>query len=135
MFISDEIPATFDRIAELSDNYVVLVKEPKLYTGSSYEAYVQYFSPSVLVVHLDDYKIKTGDSMSLDYTTNASGDLLSAEVSYELSTYELESRENGFYDRYDSPYILFHQFFILFLFVWVLNQMSKLVKKGGVFTS
>lgn len=135
MFVSDTIPVEYDKIAEISDNYIVLVREAQLVSGRDYDAYYQFLQPSVFVLHVEDYRIKLGNLNENEYSYNSSGEVLSSEISSTLNCNTLETRENGFYDRFDSPYILFHQFFIVFLFVWVLNQISKLVKKGGVFTS
>ena len=121
MFVSSSIPVEYSNIAEISDNYVVLVREQQLVSGRKYDAYYQFFEPSVLVLHVEDYQIKLGNLNKLDIDYNTSGEIINCEVSSTLDCNVLESRENGFYDRFDSPYILFHQFFIVFLFVWVLN--------------
>lgn len=136
MFISEDIPQSFNYIAEYSDNYVVLVNTAFLRSGVSYEAYIQYFTPSLLVVHLDDYYIKNGDSYNLDvnYINNGIYSYIdNIDYSYSLNCSELDDRVSGYYDRPDLPNVLFVQFLCVFLFVWVLNQLSKFVHKGGVF--
>lgn len=135
MFVSDSIPASFNKIAEFNNNFIVLVENDTLSSGVDYEAYVQYFYPSLQVIHLQDYRIKIGDSYSLDHNSSSSGDLLSSDLTFSLHTSDLLSTEHNLDSRPDYPTILWTQFLLVFLFVWVLNQCSKFFKKGGVFTS
>ena len=137
MYIDNSIPSAYDRIAELTDNYVVLVREQTLYNSHTYDAYVQYFNPSVLVVHLDRYVITKGNQINYSYNYINNGlytYVESVDENFSLSTSSLSDISNDYWDRYDLPQILFCQFLFVFLFVWVLNQLSKFVKKGGVFS-
>lgn len=135
VFVSDSIPGEFNRIAEVSDNYVVLVQEQQLVSGRQYDAYYQFFNPSLQVLYVNDYELKSGIIKNIDFDYNSSGEIIDNSFNYELNTMILDDRSSNLEDRPDYPVILWSQFLLLFVFVWVLNQTSKLYKKGGVFTS
>lgn len=135
---SNDIPQGYNKLAEISDNYLVWVRESKLNSGTSYNAYIQFLTPSFAYFFTDDYKIKTGS----DYRYNAhynSNNMYSYldyyDCEYSLTTLEVASEDisTSDYDRADMPQIFVCQFLCCFFFVWILNQLSKLVKKGGVF--
>ena len=44
IYKNSEIPSNFNKIAEISDNYIVWVRENRLQSNNSYEAYIQYIS-------------------------------------------------------------------------------------------
>lgn len=46
LFRNNDIPAEYNKLAEISDNYLVWVRESKLQAGSTYSAYVQFIYPS-----------------------------------------------------------------------------------------
>ena len=135
MFVSDSIPEEYNRLAEVSDNYVVLVREQQLTSGRQYDAYYQFYQPSVQILHVDDYELKTGIIKSIDFDYDSSGEIIDNSFNYEFNTMVLDERSSDLEDRPDYPLILWTQFLLLFIFVWVLNQTSKFYKKGGVFTS
>ena len=137
MYKDSSIPANFNKIAEISDNFVVWVKEAKLNSGTSYAAYYQFFSPSVWVISTDDYKIKNGDSYILDanYTNNGMYSYIdNYDVSYSLTTLEVDDEYFGTseYDRADFLNIFVVQFLIVLIFLWVFKNLSRLFVKGGL---
>lgn len=66
MYKDTTIPSNFNKIADISDNYIVWVKDATLVNGTDYEAYYQFYSPSTWVMHTDNYRITKGDSYTLD---------------------------------------------------------------------
>ena len=137
MYISDEIPSNFNKVYELSDNYIVLGTSTSLSSGQNYEVYIQYFIPSIYVVHLTDYKIKleNANSYSLDYNYSQLGGVYSADGLFTQSAYQIDRSlySDSEFDRGDFTLIFICQFLICVWFVWLLNQLTKLVHKGGIF--
>lgn len=138
IFRNNDIPKGYNNLAEISDNYLVWVRESTLESGRNYTAVVQYLSPSFVWFVIDDYKIKTGTRYRLDanYLNNGVYSYLdNYDVSFSLDTSEVDISlfsDNDF-DRADMPLIFICQFLCVVIFVWMLNQLSKLVKKDGVF--
>lgn len=135
MFISENIPSNFNRIAELSDNYVVLVKEQQLLSGHTYEAYIQYFSPSTQILHLNNYKIVDGDTYTLDYhyINNQYYSYIDyVSVDYTKNTYELD-RSTDFWDRGDILFLIPAVIYLLLLIILIVNLATSLVHRGGIF--
>lgn len=136
IFRNNDIPQGYNRLAEISDNYLVWVRESTLKSGTSYSAYIQYINPSAFLVFTDNYKITKGTSYTYDahYTNNGMYsyvDYYSAD--YSLSTMSVDSDElvSGTYDRADAPQIFICQFICCLFFVWLLNQLTKIVRKDG----
>lgn len=138
IYRSDDIPEGYNNIAEISDNYLVWVRESRLNCGTSYSAYYQFISPSVSVLFTDNYKISSGTSYSLDanYVNNGvyqyldSYDVVFSRDTLAVSSDEISSND---FDRGDMPSIFICQFICCIFFVWMLNQLSKLIKKDGGF--
>ena len=138
IYRSDDIPEGYNKIAEISDNYLVWVRESKLNSGTSYSAYYQFISPSVSVLFTDNYKISSGTNYSLDanYVNNGVYQYLdSYDVEFSRDTLAVSSEEisSNDFDRGDMPSIFICQFICCIFFVWMLNQLSKLIKKDGGF--
>lgn len=136
----NDIPEGYTNLAEISDNYLVWVRESTLLSGRDYSAYIQYMTPSIYTVLIDNYRIKTGDNYSLiaNYTSNGMYNYLdSYDVEFSLQTLTVDNDliSDNLYDRADAPQIFACQFICVVIFVWVLNQLSKLAKKGGGFGS
>lgn len=136
IYRSDDIPQEYNKLAEISDNYLVWVRESTLKSGTNYSAYIQFLRPSVSSLLIDNYKITTGTSYTLDanYETNGMYNYLdSYDVSFSRSTMVVDTDElsNNDYDRADSPEIFICQLFCVFCFVWILNQLTKIVRKDG----
>lgn len=138
IYRSDDIPEGYNNIAEISDNYLVWVRESRLNSGTSYSAYYQFIKPSVSVLFTDNYKISTGTSYILDanYVNNGVYQYLdSYDVVFSRDTIEVSSEDisSNDFDRGDMPSIFICQFICCIFFVWMLNQLSKLIKKDGGF--
>lgn len=140
MFHNNDIPEGYNKIAEISDNYVVWTNESKLESGRNYTVYYEYLQPSWLVVPIDNYQIKSGTEYTYVAHYNNSGMysyLDYYDVDYSLTTMSPDSdilTDNDF-DRADMPLIFICQFILVFCFVWIINQLSKLIHKGGAFSA
>lgn len=138
MYKNNDIPEEYNNLAEFSDNYLVWVRESKLISGTSYNAYIQYLIPSTYLVFTNNYKIKNGDKYTFDanYINNGMYNYLdSYDVNFELTTLQVDNDTfNDFNnDRADYPLIFIAQFCTAIIIVWILNQLTKLVRKGGAF--
>lgn len=138
IYKSDDIPEGYNNIAEISDNYLVWVRESKLQSGTGYSAYYQFISPSVSVLFTDNYKITTGTNYIFDanYVNNGVYSYIdSYDVSFSRDCISVDSDEvsSNDFDRGDMPSIFICQFICCVFFVWMLNQLSKLIRKDGGF--
>lgn len=136
IYRSDDIPQEYNKLAEISDNYLVWVRESTLNSGTSYSAYIQFLRPSVSSLLIDNYKITTGTNYTLDanYVSNGMYNYLdSYDVSFSRSTMVVDTDDLSVndYDRADAPEIFICQLFCIFCFVWILNQLTKIVRKDG----
>lgn len=128
IFKNDDIPSTFNKIAEIGDNYIVWVRENSLQSGNSYQAYIQYFSPSFAYFFTDDYKIKQGDNYVYDchYTNNGMYSYVDYyDLNYSLSTLEIDSSEitNNDYNRSDFTQIFICGIILVALWTAVLVRI------------
>lgn len=139
MFIDENIPSNFKNIAEVSDNYIVLVKENTLVSGRTYEAYYQFFNPSTQILYVNNYKIKTGDSATFDVSyinTQYYSYIDDITPNYSLTTSELvvdRDNEAGFFNRPDINNIFIGIGFFLAIYILIWNLASSLVHRGGIF--
>lgn len=136
MFISEDIPSNFNRVAEISDNFIVLVKENKLNSGQNYQAYYQFFSPSTEVIFTDHYKITKGDTYTYDYNyvnNQYYSYIDSMDLVYSKDTFELTNISNDLWDRHDYWSIGITIGLLLALFILIYNLATSLVTKGGIF--
>lgn len=136
IYRNNDIPQGYNRLAEISDNYLVWVRESTLNSGTSYSAYIQYINPSAFLVFTNDYKITKGTSYTFDanYVTNGMYNYLdSYTADFSLATMSVDSDDlvSGTYDRADSPSIFICQIICVVCFVWILNQLTKIVRKDG----
>lgn len=46
MYKNNDIPTEYSNLAEISDNYLIWVRESTLQSGRKYSAYVQFLNPS-----------------------------------------------------------------------------------------
>lgn len=137
MFINDDIPQEYNKVAEISDNYLVWVKESKLQSGTKYTAYYQYLTPSWLVVLTNDYMIKDGTKYTLDanYSTGSMYSYLDYyDINFEKTTMAIDRQNdsNEIYSRADFPQIFICGFISCFVFWWVFHNLSRLFFKGGL---
>lgn len=116
MIYIDSDNTNYKYLVSASDNYVVLSRSSSIDgtwdNPDTINVLYQYFTPSV-------YSIKT------TYTSTSSRSF--SDVSSQFAT--------SIYDRSDFPILFVCNFLTLFLFGFILNQLTKLVKKGGVFGS
>lgn len=136
MFVDISIPNNFNRIAEISDNYIVLVKENKLNSGTSYEAYYQFYSPSTEVVHVTNYKITNGDAYTYNYhyTNNQYYSYIDyMDLEFSKTTLTLDNRTSDLFDRHDYWSIGLTVALLLSLFIIIANLASSLIHRGGIF--
>lgn len=138
IYKSNDIPEGYNKIAEISDNYLVWVRESTLQSGTSYSAYYQFINPSISVIFTNNYRISSGTNYTLDanYVSNGMYNYLdSYDVSFSRTCLTVDSDyiSNDDFDRGDMPLIFMCQFICCIFFVWMLNQLSKLIKKDGGF--
>lgn len=138
IYKNKDIPNNYNRIAEISDNYVVWVKESTLNNNNSYGAYIQFLNPSFSYFYTDEYKIKNGSSYTLDYnyyTSNFGSYIDSADLNYSLTTLEVDDNYISSEDvaRADCIAIYFGQILCIVSILWVFKQMSRLFFRGGLY--
>ena len=124
MYRSEVIPESYNKIAEVSDNYVVWVQPSTLFSGSDYNAYYQFLKPSFYVVEVDNYRIKEGTSYYYE----------SGDVSYTMTCMipTSDSISSDKWENADLPDYFVCQFIVVIMFLWVFKQLSRLFFKGGL---
>lgn len=135
MFISEEIPTNFNKVAELHDNYVILVKEDVLTSGRTYEAYIQFFNPSTTYEHLTNYRISDGNDIKYNYhyTNNQYYSYIDyMQVAYTKNTYEI-TRDTDLWARFDVSSVALIVGLLLALVIIIVNLATSLVHRGGIF--
>ena len=136
MFLDSSIPSNFNKVAELSDNYIILVKENTLTSGHSYEAYIQFFNPSTEIIHTTNYKISGGDvaTYNVHYVNTQYYSYIDyIDATYTKNTYELDSITNDFWGRHDITNIGIMVGLLLALTIIIVNLATSLVHRGGIF--
>ena len=112
MYINSDY-SNYKYLVDYGSNYVVLSTSHGIYGSSgdidSVPVVVQYFQPSPLTLVTTYYSY---DTMTFN------------DISDQFSS--------DFWDRADSPSLFICQFFVCVIIVFVFNQLSKIVKKGGV---
>lgn len=137
LYKNNDIPTGYNNLAEISDNYLVWVRESKLNSGTNYSAYIQFLYPSPGLLFTDNYKIKNGDTYTLNANYSNVGGfsyITSYDVDYSLSTVSVDSDmfATDDYSRSDFPQIFVAQFVLVIILYFVINKLTKLVFKGGV---
>lgn len=137
IYKNPDIPDTYNKIAEISDNFIVWVKETKLNNNTNYDAYIQYMTPSFCYFFTDNYKIKLGTEYSYDvnYMNNGMYSYIdSYDASFSLSTLvpDADDITDNDFDRADFPTIFVCQFIVVLMFLWTFKQLSRLFVKGGL---
>lgn len=136
IYRNDDIPQGYNKIAEISDNYLVWVRESSLQSGTSYSAYIQYINPSEFLVFIDNYKITSGTDYEVipHYTSGGMYTYVdSYDVDFTRTTISVDSElfSSNVYDRGDACSLFVCQFLCCVFFVWLLNQLTKIVRKDG----
>lgn len=134
---SSEIPTNFNRIAEISDNYIVFVKENNLMSNTNYEAYIQFINPSFICLFTENYKIKSGTSYSynVNYINNGMYSYIdSIDSEFNLNTMQVDSDLFSELDSSRGDYIniFLGQILVCICILWVAKQLTRLVYKGGL---
>lgn len=116
MFYLPEEYSNYKYLVSASDNYVCLSTSHRV-QGSwddpdTISVIYQYFTPSIITI-----------PSNLTFSSTQTFTNVQDEFSSSI------------FDRADFPQIFICNFLILFLFAFILNQLTKLVKKGGVFGS
>lgn len=111
MFVSNDYK-NYKYVVETSDNYLVLTNQSSI--NASWESprtinvVYQYLEPSFLTIE-----------STRTYSSSRSFD-------------QVETSQS-FYSRADFPEILVCQFLIIFFCLFVINGITRFVKKGGIF--
>lgn len=112
MFINENYK-NYKYVAGISDNYLILSKQSSVIASwdnpKTIDVVYQYLNPSFLTVE--------------------------ATRTFNTNTYfsEVDESSQSFFARADCNYIIQSQFLIIFFVVFVLNGLTRFVKKGGVF--
>ena len=136
MFVSNDIPNNFNKVAEISDNYIVLVRENKLVNNTNYQAYYQFFSPSTEIIYTDHYRITTGDTYTYDYNYNTNqyySYIDSMDLNFSKETFFLDNISTDLFDRHDYWSIGLTVALFLCLTILICNLATSLVHRGGIF--
>lgn len=138
IFRSDEIPSNFNKIAEISDNFIVWVSENNLLNDTEYEAYIQFFKPCFSYIYIEDYKIKNGTEYNYipNYGNNGVYSYVdNYDVEFNLNTYEVSTDEfsNNLNYSGDCVPIFFGQLLCVVCILWIFKQFSRLWFKGGLY--
>lgn len=123
-----DIPSNFNKIAEISDNFIVWVKEATLNSGVKYQAYIQFFIPSMNYLYVEDYVIKTGSNYSLNanYINNGVYSYVSYyDLDYSLNTLTVDDDfiSQDDYNRADYTVIFLCGFVIVTIFTIILYRL------------
>lgn len=137
IYKNENIPSTFNKVAEISDNYIVWVAENTLESGKTYDAYIQYFSPSFSYFFVEDYMIKDGTEYNYmpHYNNNGVYSYIDYyDKEYSLATLQVDSEDitSDDFNRADFPTIFICQFILAIIFVWVLKNLTRICFKGGL---
>lgn len=111
MFVNSEY-LNYDNIVEIGDNFVCLTKVSSVSADwqnpSTIDVIYQYNFPSILTIETER-------------TFNSSQYFPSVETS------------DNFFDRPDCPQIISCELAVIFFILFVLNGLTRFVKKGGIF--
>lgn len=111
MFVNSDF-LNYDNIVEVGDNYVCLAKTSSVSADwqnpRTIDVIYQYFTPSILTIETT----KTFNSSQIFESIETSDD---------------------FFDRPDCPQIICCELAVIFFVLFILNGLTRFVKKGGVF--
>ena len=112
MFINEDYK-DYSYVVGISDNYLILSKQSSVNASwdnpKTIDVVYQYLNPSFLTIE--------------------------ATRTFTQNTYfsEVDENSQSFFARADANSIVLSQFLIIFFIVFILNGLTRFVKKGGVF--
>lgn len=112
MFINENYK-NYNYVVGISDNYLILAKQDHVNADwnnqKTIDVIYQYLNPSFLTIE--------------------------ATRTFSTTTYftQIDENSQSFFARADCNDIIQSQFFIIFFVIFVLNGLTRFVKKGGVF--
>ena len=109
MFVNSDIPSGYKYVYAAGSNYIALTNVSSYESGDSLDCYYQYLEPSWLYVHT--------------YATTSS----------EGRCRELTDISTSDYARADFPEIFITGMVLLFFILWLINSMTRMIHKGGIF--
>ena len=111
MFVNSDY-LDYEYIIEASDNYICLAKRSSVSADwqnpVTIDVIYQYVSPSIMTVEAER-------------TFNSSQTFSRVDVS------------DNFFERADCPQIIVCELLVIFFILFVLNALTRFVRKGGVF--
>lgn len=111
MFVNSDY-LNYDNIVEVGENYICLSKVNSVSADwqnpKTIDIIYQYISPSILTIESSR-------------TFSSSQIFENVEVS------------DNFFDRADSPQIIMCELAVIFFILFILNALTRFVRKGGVF--
>ena len=111
MFINESYK-NYKYVVSVADNYVVLAKTSSVNADwqnpKTIDVIYQYLNPSFLVI--EDTRVFSSSQ-----------------------TFERVDSSQSFFSRADCNSIILSQFLIIFFTIFVLNGLTRFIKKGGVF--
>lgn len=111
MYLSDSIPSGYKYIYDVGDNYIMLTDEKYLESGDNLVVYTQYLEPSWLCLEMSVANKRDITLVALPEDSISSSD----------------------FSRADFPEIFISGMVLLFFILFIINMLSRLVHKGGVF--
>lgn len=137
IFKNSEIPNNFNKIAEISDNYIVWVSSSSLSNNIDYDAYIQFINPSFGLIFVENYRINKGTNYNItpNYINNGLYNYIADyDIDYSLTALEVDENFVSFDNTSRADYIniFIGQFFVVFCILWIFKQLSRLFSKGGL---
>ena len=139
MYICEDIPVAYKYIAEINENHVILVNTNVIDSSHTYNAYIQFFNPSSDFQQISNYKPKFENATNIttyyDYVNNGYYNIYeSARYDFNQRCYEV-TRNYDFFSRPDYANIIYGVTSIVLLSAIVVNCVTSLVIKGGLFNN
>lgn len=112
MFINEKYK-NYNYVVGISDNYLILSKQASVNASwdnpRTIDVVYQYLNPSFLTIE--------------------------ATRTFNTTTYfsEVDENSQSFFARADCNQIILSQFLVIFFVIFVLNGLTRFVKKGGIF--
>lgn len=137
MYIDSNIDSSFKYIAEIHENYVILVKVSYLDSNNTYDAVIQFFNPSSDYYIIHNYKPKFENATAIDYDfyyNSGSPYLYNSLCNFSQNCYQVDT-DSDFFSRPDYMNIIIGVSSIVIFTSIILNCVTSLVIKGGLFNN